>query len=91
MGTAFISCGPGASRIERDGARVAGAQAGDYFGEVALLHDVRRTATVRAETPSTLYALGRESFVAAITGHPAAAAEAYRVAAERMPDGNPQS
>ena len=47
---------------------------------------MRRTATVRAETPSTLYALGREAFVAAITGHPAAAAEAYRVAAERRPE-----
>jgi MFS family permease len=86
-GDRFYIVRSGTLVIERDGARVAGAQAGDYFGEVALLHDVRRTATVRAETPSTLYALGREAFVAAITGHPAASAEAYRVAAERRPGG----
>lgn len=90
-GDRFYIVRTGCFAIERDGARVASAQAGDYFGEVALLHDVRRTATVRAETPSTLYALGREAFVAAITGHPAAAAEAYRVAAERRPGGKPPS
>ena len=50
-----------------------------------------RERLLRAETPSTLYALGREAFVTAITGHPAAAAEAHRVAAERRPGGKPPS
>lgn len=71
--------------IERDGTQVGTARPGDYFGEVALVQGVPRTATVRAQTASTLYALGRDAFVAAITGHPAAAAEAYRIAAERGP------
>jgi hypothetical protein len=69
--------------VERHGAQVATAKAGDYFGDVALVHGVPRIATVRAETASTLFALGRDAFVAAIAGHLAVAAEAYRVAAER--------
>jgi ATP-binding cassette subfamily B protein len=42
--------------------RVALLRDGDYFGEIALLEDVPRTATVRTRTPSLLLGLGREQF-----------------------------
>jgi predicted MFS family arabinose efflux permease len=57
---------------------------GEYFGEIALLRDVPRTATVRARTPTVVYALGREDFLAAVTSHAPSAAAAEAVVDARL-------
>jgi CRP-like cAMP-binding protein len=60
------------------------AQGGDVFGEIALLRDVPRTATVTATTPARLFALERDDFLAAVTGQPAAHAAGEALVAERL-------
>src|ERR671931_1339872 len=57
---------------------------GDCFGEIALLRDVPRTATVTATMPSRLYALERDDFLAAVTGHSAVRSAGEAVVKERL-------
>jgi MFS family permease len=82
-GDRFYIVADGAFDIEAHG-RHSTVHEADYFGEIALLRNVPRTATVKAEVDSRLYALQREDFLSAVTGHAAAHAAGEAVAEARL-------
>jgi MFS family permease len=57
---------------------------GDWFGEIALLRDVPRTATVTARDDMELCTIRRSDFLAVVTGHPAVLAAGEEVVRERL-------
>jgi ATP-binding cassette subfamily B protein len=63
--------------------RVALLRDGDYFGEIALLEDVPRTATIRTRVPSTLLVLDRERFLDLLQAAPGLRAAFERGVEER--------
>jgi len=73
------------------GGRHTTAREADYFGEIALLHDVPRTATVKAAVDSELFALRRADFLSAVTGHSAARAAGEAIAETRLKRSGAQS
>jgi MFS family permease len=83
-GDEFYIVEQGALRVTVGGMPAAPIHAGGFFGEIALLRDVPRTATVTATTDCVLLALEREQFLAAVTGHADSAAAADLVAARRL-------
>ena len=68
----------------QDGQSVSRLGPGDYFGEIALIRDIPRTATVTAHSPVVLYALDREDFLSAVTGHSQAAEAAETIMSARL-------
>jgi MFS family permease len=82
-GDRFYIVGDGELEIDANGLH-ATARRSDYFGEIALLRDVPRTATVKATVESHLFALRRDDFLAAVAGHSAAYAAGQEVAEARL-------
>ena len=75
-GDAFFVIAEGTVEVEPDEGSVRQLGRGEHFGEIALLRDVPRTATVIATTDVELLELPGEEFVAAVSGN----ADALRAA-----------
>jgi hypothetical protein len=83
-GDRFYVLASGAMSVAREGRHLRDLTLpGDGFGEIALLRGVPRTATVTATAESTLLAIDRAPFLAAVTGHPDAFLAAEREVAAR--------
>ncbi|KAA0196537.1 Hyperpolarizaion-activated cyclic nucleotide-gated cation channel [Fasciolopsis buskii] len=57
---------------------------GCYFGEICLLTNARRVATVQAETYCTIYSLDQKNFYEVLENYPAMRVSMEKVAAERL-------
>jgi MFS family permease len=67
-----------------DGRVIRTEGSGASFGEIALLRDIPRTASVRALTDVSLFALEREPFLEAVTGHASSHRTAEALVADRL-------
>jgi CRP-like cAMP-binding protein/Zn-dependent protease len=66
VGDAFYVLRSGQVEVIQDGNLLRTLGPGSFFGEIALLHDVPRTATVRARTPARAFRLERDGFTALV-------------------------
>jgi CRP-like cAMP-binding protein len=62
LGEEFFVIEKGTAEVTRGGALVATLGAGDFFGEIALIREERRTATVTATSPMVLVVMTGSSF-----------------------------
>ena len=81
----FLVAG-GEAEVITGGRAIARLGPGSYFGEIALLRDVPRTATVTAVTDCRLLSLERDVFLTALTGSRRSLDTAHREADRRLRD-----
>ncbi len=80
----FISRGSVEILSERTGQVFASISEGGYFGEIALLMDSPRNASVRALDYCDLYTLDKDSFQMVLQRFPAFAKQVRKIAGERI-------
>jgi MFS family permease len=74
----------GLVEVTQDGALLRHEGAGDFFGEIGLLRDVPRTATITAVEDTELLALERDNFLSAVTGQREARSAADDIVTRRL-------
>ena len=83
-GDRFYVIDTGAVDVSQDGRARRTETTGEFFGEIALLRDVPRTATVVATAPGSLLVLDRDDFLTAVTWQDRSADAARAVASARI-------
>jgi MFS family permease len=83
-GDLFYVIESGRVSVSRAGSHIRDEGAGDYFGEIALLRDLPRTATVTAVENTALGTLARHDFLDAVAGNGDVMGALHEVVAHRM-------
>jgi hypothetical protein len=83
VGDRFYIVAEGTADVSVDGRLVRRLQAGESYGEIALLRDVPRTASVTASGDLVTFTLERDAFIHAVTGDRQSLHAADSVIAER--------
>jgi len=84
VGDRFFIIDAGEVSISQDGEELRTDAPGGFFGEIALLRDVPRTATVTATRDGALLALDRDVFLSAVTGQDRSSETAHAVVSDRL-------
>ena len=87
VGNHFYAIAAGKVAVELEDGTTRELGPGESFGEIALLRDVPRTATVRALEPLQLFAVEREEFLLAVTGHAPTLQSAENMVMSLLPAG----
>ncbi len=83
-GREFMIIVDGTASVRRDGRLIASLGPGDFFGELAVIAGVPRTATVTADTVMTVQALNRREFSSLLDGSPKLAKKILVGAVKRL-------
>jgi predicted MFS family arabinose efflux permease len=83
-GDRFHLIADGSAAVTVRGAPRPPLHRGDCFGEIALLRDVPRTATVTAQQPLRTLTLSRADFLTAVLANPTSRSAADALAAQRL-------
>jgi CRP-like cAMP-binding protein len=83
-GKEFFAVADGKATAKLRGKKIASYGPGDFFGEMALIDQGPRSATITSDTPMKLYVLDARSFAVLIERHPAVARKILRGLAGRL-------
>jgi CRP/FNR family cyclic AMP-dependent transcriptional regulator len=84
FGREFFVIVEGEVEVTRDGKHVATSGPGDFFGEIALVERMPRTATVTAKTPLRFFVLTSRSFWSLLDDNPQVERKVLRALAKRV-------
>ena len=88
-GHEFFIIVDGSVEISKHGAAVRTLGAGEFFGEMAMLGRIPRTATATAVTPSRLLVVGHREFTALLVDHPKIQEQVLRTVAGWVAESKP--
>ena len=83
-GDCFYVIEDGDADVIGDGRLIRTLEPGDSFGEIALLRDTGRTATVRARSPLRLHRVERDDFRTTVTSYASSVREADALVLDRL-------
>jgi MFS family permease len=83
-GDRYYAVAEGELAVSRQGRLVQTMSRGEGFGEIALIRDVPRQASVTAVTDASLFSLQKDLFVQTVTGHAAATSAARTIIAVHL-------
>ena len=87
-GDKFYIIKKGKAQVLRRGKEIAVLEKGDFFGEMALIEEKERSATIKALTPLAVLEIDKETFLSMLEKYPKAALEILKVLSARVRDTN---